>query len=1289
MKPSCPPSRRLPFLALVIVIVLGAAGPARTQDLPDWENPQVVGIDKLDPHAPVYPFADEASARGLDRSKSPYYRLLNGQWKFRFSPNPEARPTRFYETSFDDATWDTIPVPSNIEKHGYAPPLYVNIGYAWGWNTPRIAQGPDGVGPLLVGSAPGQSSPPFVPHELNYVGSYRHRFEVPASWQGRRVRLTFQGVSAGFYLWVNGKKVGYSEDSRGPAEFDVTDLVRPGENLLAAEVYRLTDGSYLECQDFWRMSGIFRDVVLWSTEPLHVADFRVVTDLDAQYRDATLKLDVAVANAAATEQAFTVEATLQDAGGQPVFRALAQAGRAAPGTTAAVSVEAAVPSPSKWSDEKPNLYTLLLALKDATGKSLGVVPWRVGFREVETRDGRILVNGQPILIRGVNRHEWDMETGQYIRRDTMVKDIEILKQHNFNLVRTSHYPNVPEWYELADQYGIYLIAESNIESHGMGYDPDKTLGNKPEWEKAHLDRTRRNVETFKNHASVVIWSLGNEAGDGVNFVAASKWIHEHDRTRPVHYERAEQKPHVDIVSHMYQPAADMAREAQNGDPRPLIQCEYSHAMGNSNGGFDEYWKVFESDTRARGGAIWDFVDQGNREPVPPRVAVKDRTKHALRALFVGATEPGMGAEGYLSLPDAEHLDLREALTLEAVLYPRPALMGAAYPHVARFHPFVSKGDLGFQLMQDADQLQLWLSLAGEAEPLLVRASVPADWYGHWHRLTGTYDGRVGRLFLDGRPVASAEKAGRLSPGHFPLNVGRNPERIDMRTPARFREARVWSRALSEAEVAAPESRRGEGLELWLDVADAKEVAPGGKAHFFAYGGDFGPTTTPSDENFCQNGVVSADRTPHPAMGEIKKQQQYVDVTPVDLAKGVVSVLNRHDFTTLSEIAVGRYQVRADDRVLAEGALGTLDIPPHATKPFTVPIPAIAPEPGVEYWLDLTFTLEADTRWAKKGHVLAREQLRLPFERPAPALATAGLPDLTVTGGTTLVAVKGPSFAYGFDPATGLLSSIQWNGTEMLASALRPDFWRAPNDNDRGSDMTKRLGLWRDAHRFLSVRSFRTETPAKGVVRLVLQADLTSVRARYDVTYTVYGTGDLVVDVSFDPGDAKLPDLPRFGMQATLVPGFEQLTWYGPGPEETYADRRDRPVGVYSTSVTDNYFRYSQPQETGNKVEVRWATITNSAGTGLFAAGQPSLSVNALHHSAEDMDQAGHHHEMTPRPETYLNLDGKQMGLGGDDSWGALPLEKYRIHAGPLSYRFRLRPILASDSRMALSKVTMP
>jgi beta-galactosidase len=1258
--------RPAPLVFLFFLLAGGALdlvrpSPVGSASLPDWENPQVVGINKLEPHAPVYPFPDRDTALSLDPARSPFYLLLDGDWKFHFSPTPEARPQSFFLTSFDDSSWDTIPVPSNIEKHGYAPPVYVNQGYAWGYG-----------------------NPPLIPHDLNYVGSYRHHFQVPEGWKGRRVRVSFEGVASGFYLWVNGRKVGYSEDSRDSAEFDVTDFVQPGDNLLAVEVYRFTDGSYLECQDFWRMSGIFRDVVLWSTEPLHVKDFRVVTDLDAQYRDATLRLEVQVADAARDGEPFTLEADLLDPSGHAVFPTLSLRGRT--GAPQPVSFEQAVADPLKWSDEKPNLYTLLLTLRDGAGRAVDLVPSRVGFRKVEIRDGKLLVNGQPIVIRGVNRHEWDPVTAQYVRRDSMVKDIELMKRNGFNLVRTSHYPDTPEWYDLADEYGLYLIAEANIESHGMGYDPDTTLGNRPEWGLAHLDRTRRMVETFKNHPSVIVWSLGNEAGDGVNFVATSHWIHEHDKTRPVHYERAMLKSHVDIVSHMYEPAQDLLREARSPDPRPLILCEYSHAMGNSNGGIDEYWKVFEAGTRARGGAIWDWVDQGHREPVPPRVVVRDRSPSHLEALLVGHTLPDQGMEGYLSLPDARALDLRAAVTLEASLLPRRPLIGAADPDVARLQPYLSKGDLGFELGQDGEDLHL--RLVGEAEPVLVKAPAPAQWYGTWHRLTGTYDGKLARLYVDGQPVAGVERPGRLDPGHFPLDVGRNPERIDVRTPARFREARVYSRALSPEEVAGPE-RPAPGLVLWLDVSDARKAEGSGSGIYFAFGGDFGPSTTPSDENFCQNGVVSADRTPHPALGEIRGLQQRIKVAPVDLERGEIEVRNEYDFTDLAEIAIGQYSLHADDRLLLEGPLPLVDLPPHTSKRIVVPIPPIDPEPGAEYWLDVSFALKADRSWAKAGSVIAEQQLRLPYEKLAPRLVTGRLPDLTVTGGFSSLSVRGPGFSYGFDPATGLLVSVEREGTELLAGPLRPDFWRAPNDNDRGSEMPTRLGVWRDAHRSLAVRSFRTETPEPGIVRLLLDAELTAVGARYGVTYTIYGTGDLVVAVSFDPGDRKLPDLPRFGMQATVAPGFEDMTWYGPGPEETYVDRRDRPVAVYHTTVTENYFRYSQPQETGNKVDVRWLALRNARGEGLLAVGLPLLSANALHHSAEDIDQALHHYQMAARSETFLNLDWKQMGLGGDNSWGALPLPQYRLPARPLHYRFRLRPIGPDDSPMALSKPTIP
>ena len=544
-------------------------------------------------------------------------------------------------------------------------------------------------------------------------------------------------------------------------------------------------------------------------------------------------------------------------------------GRLAAGQAATIALEKPVADPLKWSDEKPNLYTLLVTLKDAAGKPLGVVPTRVGFRKVETKDGRLLVNGQAILIRGVNRHEWDMETGQNVRHDAMIRDIELLKQHNFNLVRTSHYPNVPEWYELADQYGLYLIAESNIESHGMGYDPDKTLGNKPEWEKAHLDRTRRNVETYKNHPSIIIWSLGNEAGDGVNFVAASKWVHEHEPTRPVHYERAERKAHVDLVSYMYMPAAALAKEAALPDPRPLVECEYAHAMGNSSGGFDEYWKVYKSGTRARGGAIWDWIDQGHREKVPPRVVVKDRTKHGLEALLVGATRAGRGRRGV----------------------PRPA--GRRSPEPARrAHrrggrlPAPARDRLRLRRGREAPALRVegrarlpadaGLRPAAALAAPRGRAAAPARALAG-SRATGgtpgtgsparTTEGSRGCTWTASRSPPSRRPAASL-PATSRVNVGRNPERIDMRTAARLREARVYA-PRARARPRSPARLAPRTASRCGSTSATRARSRPGEGYYFAYGGDFGPSTTPSDENFCQNGVISADRTPHPGMGEIK------------------------------------------------------------------------------------------------------------------------------------------------------------------------------------------------------------------------------------------------------------------------------------------------------------------------------------------------------------------------------------------------------------------------------------
>jgi beta-galactosidase len=559
----------------------------------DWENPEMIAQYKEPAHCTLMPYSDRESAIHGDRFQSKCYQSLNGKWKFHWVRKPADRPKDFYELGYDISQWDEIEVPSNWQLLGYGMPHYLNSDYVF------------------------EKNPPYIQNDYNPVGSYRTEFEIPEDWQERQVFIHFDGVESAFYLWVNGEKVGYSQGSRTPAEFNITPFLEQGKNILAAEVYRWSDGSYLECQDFWRLSGIFRNVYLFSTPNVHVRDFEVTCDLDENYQDATLFVNARVrnfGNEASLDQ--TVEIALLDKDDLPVKSDILMSEKSvyiAPGAEGIVKMKAAGLSPHKWSAEEPNLYTVLLTLKDKSGGVLEYQSCQFGFRKVEMRNGHLLVNGIPILLKGVNRHEHDPDQGHYVTRESMLEDIRLMKLHNINTVRTCHYPDDPEWYDLCDVYGIYLIDEANIESHGIGYKPDKTLANKSEWKKAHLDRIQRMVERDKNHPSVIIWSMGNEAGDGTNFEAASEWIHHRDPSRPVHYERAVLKPHTDIYCPMYARIPHLIDYAEEKQDRPLILCEYAHAMGNSVGNLVDYWDVIERYDLLQGGCIWDWVDQGIRK----------------------------------------------------------------------------------------------------------------------------------------------------------------------------------------------------------------------------------------------------------------------------------------------------------------------------------------------------------------------------------------------------------------------------------------------------------------------------------------------------------------------------------------------------------------------------------------------------------------------------------------------------------------------------------------------------
>ena len=588
--------RSLPFLVIAILGLFAWAPSDDTSQVNDWENPLVISRNTEPPHATLVPFSTIEKAISGDRFASEYMRLLNGNWKFHWVSKPAERPVEFYRPEYDVSAWKEIAVPGNWQFQGYDVPIFLDEEY------------------------PFPKNPPFIPHDHNPVGCYRTEFAVPENWQGRRVYLHFDGVESAFYVWVNGVQAGYSEDSRTPAEFDITGLLRPDRNVLAVEVYQWSDGSYLECQDYWRLSGIFRNVYLFSTPPVHIRDFEIKADLDAACHDAVFRVKAWVQNLGqVAARNHSLEVTLLDSDGRAVgvqSPAKEVSPYISPGAESIFLLESSLSNPRKWSAEHPNLYTVILTLKDDRDGLVEIESAKFGFRRVEVREGQLLLNGQPILIKGVNRHEHDPITAHFVTRESMIQDIVLMKRHNINAVRTSHYPNDPQWYELCDRYGLYLIDEANIESHGMGYDPEVTLANRPEWKKAHLDRIRRMVERDKNHPSVIIWSLGNEAGDGTNFEAATEWIRRRDSSRPVHYERAELRPHTDIYCPMYPSVDEIIAYAKQKQVRPLIMCEYAHSMGNSLGNLQDYWDAIGRYPQLQGGLIWDWMDQGMQKRLP-------------------------------------------------------------------------------------------------------------------------------------------------------------------------------------------------------------------------------------------------------------------------------------------------------------------------------------------------------------------------------------------------------------------------------------------------------------------------------------------------------------------------------------------------------------------------------------------------------------------------------------------------------------------------------------------------
>ena len=569
--------RNFMFLALLGAMFLNGHGEVRAQDANRWHNVDVNQQNRAPRRAAFFAFENQDKAQAFEKKNSANYLSMEGTWKFNFVKDYNKRPVNFFATNFDDSQWKDFPVPGLFELNGYGDATYKNIGYAWATQF--------------------DPNPPYISELNNYTGSYRRTFDLPKDWKGKDVYFHVGSATSNLTLWVNGKYVGYSEDSKVAAEFNISKYLKPGKNLIAMQVMRWCDGSYFEDQDFWRLTGIAREVYLYARPKVHAADIRLDAGLENQYRDGVLNYQIALKGGKTD-----VTLTLCDKDGKKIAEA------------SGVQGTIKVPGVKAWTAETPYLYKAFITLKNKQGVS-EVIPQKIGFRNVEIKNAQLLVNGKPVLIKGANRHEIDPDGGYVVSVERMIQDIKIMKQLNINAVRTCHYPDDPRWYDLCDEYGIYVTAEANLESHGMGYD-EKSLAKFPEYLQTHIERNEGNVKTFINHPSIIVWSLGNECGYGINFEKTYDWVKAYDQTRPVQYERGGYDSKTDIHCPMYIDYEESEKYCKSDGVKPYIQCEYAHAMGNSEGGFKEYWDLIRKYPKYQGGYIWDFVDQGLRDKSP-------------------------------------------------------------------------------------------------------------------------------------------------------------------------------------------------------------------------------------------------------------------------------------------------------------------------------------------------------------------------------------------------------------------------------------------------------------------------------------------------------------------------------------------------------------------------------------------------------------------------------------------------------------------------------------------------
>ena len=954
---------------------------------------------------------------------------LNGIWKFHYAKNYQSAIPGFEKEDYCCRSWDDIRVPAHIQMEGWDAPQYANVQYPW--------EGKE------------QIQPGEIPEAFNPVASYVKYFEVPESMKDQRVFLSFQGAESGLAVWLNGSFVGYSEDSFTPSEFELTPYLKAGENKLAAQVFKWTSSSWCEDQDFFRFSGIYRDVYLYTVPQVHVWDLRVRTLLDDTFTHADLELVLKA------EGRGKAKITLFD---QEETVASCEADLDGDETVCVMKID----QPRLWSAEDPYLYQILIEVSDENGEITEVIPQHTGFRRFEMKNSLMMLNGKRIVFKGVNRHEFSSLTGRQVNREDVIKDIITMKQNNINAIRTCHYPDDVMIYDLCDEYGLYLIAENNLESHGSWDTVKEGSGeydgvvpcDKPEWLEMMLDRVNSMYQRDKNHPAILIWSCGNESFGGKDIYEMSRFYKDNDPTRLVHYEGLfhdrRYNDTSDMESQMYPSVESIKAFLEKDRSKPFICCEYTHAMGNSCGAMHKYTDLTDTEPLYQGGFIWDYIDQS--------IDKKDR-------------------------------------------------------------------------------------------------------YGN------TYQ---------------------------------------------------------------------------------------------AYGGDF--DDHPCDYNFSGNGIVYGQhRDPSPKMQEVKFNYQNISA---EVTEEFVTVINKNLFvnTDAFDCVV---TLKKDGKPVKKAALET-HTAPLSRDVYDLPIP-VQTLPG-EYTVTVSFQLKEDTLWAARGHEVAFGEYTYQVSGTEETHKGA----LQVIDSIHNLGVKGENFEVMFSYLNGGLVSYRFGGTEMIKMIPKPNFWRAPTDNDDGNLMPMRYAQWKIASMYASHKTPAGAYPGSSPIEKEITDQYVKISFTYylptapasqcRLSYTVYGDGYIETQLHYDPVEG-LGDMPEFGVMFKLDADYDQVSWYGMGPEETYEDRcLGAKLGIYRNEVRDNMAKYLNPQECGNKIGVRWACVTDKKGRGMRFTGD-RMNFSALPYTPHELENARHEFELPAVHYTVVRVSKQQMGVGGDDSWGARTHEEYLLPSG--------------------------